>query len=221
MLTYTIKDILNNIDKIQAGDSLLVNDKRNIFQAPTAFIIKIATEGPFNHVGMLSFKEGKLNIVEADTKDGVIETSIDKYDRDFIEVLILRPLQLKDGKRYTKANGQSSVERARTKIGLKYDFFGLLGFGFEVFGNAIIKKIFKKWNPTHWRNRFFCSELVVESYREANVDVCKGTTPSSASPNDIFRDLTNGMKLVTLDDNEEMVKMYKENRYEMLKSIKK
>jgi len=131
----------------------------------------------------------------------------------------MRPLKDKDGKKYTKAMGQKAVEEIRKFKGLKYDFFGVFGFTLEVLGNAIIKTIFKKWNPTQWRNKFFCSELVITAYRKANISVCEGITSGSASPNDIFRDALNGMRIILFDNDENILALYNTDRQKLIEKI--
>lgn len=224
-MIYDIQTLKDNKNKIWDGDIILVHRKPGIFSL-SATIIQLGTDGPWNHAGLAYHgKNDELYIIEADTRKGNVIEPIDKYNDKKHKFIILRPTKMADNRTsYTKKMGLRTIEEAKKLLGLKYDFTAILGFGIEVFGKGILKLLFKRlFNPLQLRNRYFCSEYVITSIRNAGIYICNGFKPGSVSPNDIFRDIVGSLTLVQLENQySDTVALYKkspDNRKELLNEI--
>ena len=208
MKTLKLSEVL--VLNPQDGDSLLVHTKK--FSIP-ALLIRMGTSGHWNHVALISASGDEITVVEADTKKGIVERPISFYqDEKTFELLLMRPIHMQDGGDYNRAIGHQVIISARKDLGKKYDFTALVGFTIEFIEDITHKWwakagewLFKKYNPFQLKSRWFCSEHTVAKYRECGVAVCNGTTPASASPNDIYRDVSNGMMIVTDEKNSDIV----------------
>ncbi len=102
------------------------------------FVMK-ATRTPISHAVVLD--AGKREVVEA-LADGVQVTPLEKFIDNCHHVLLLRPMWSERD----PAAGRRALEVARGHVGQKYDFLGTVGINNE--------------------KRFYCSELVFQSYAE-------------------------------------------------------
>lgn len=226
MIVYNVRDLYDNIDLLQNGDTLLVSRSGNLFNAFSAKIIQWATSGQWNHAALLVIDknaEDKISVIEADTSLGNVKRSIDLYDDSMFSLLVMRPILTKDSKPYTKTIGKAVITDASKYLGLKYDFTALAWFAMEAFGKGIFNRLSRRvFNPLQLNNRFFCSEYVTQSYRNCNVNICNGIATGSVSPNDIFRDALNNMEIVDLRDtyNQELMDYNAARKFEIKQYLK-
>lgn len=99
-------------------------------------LVASLTQKPFSHAAIYDADDG--SVIEA-TATGVHRSSLDDLVRRSQRMLIIRPLWADEG------SSRVAVERAEKLIGKSYDFTGLVGLG--------------------TRNRYYCTELCIESYR--------------------------------------------------------
>ena len=207
MKTMSLKEVLEL--NLQDGDALLVHTKK--FSIPS-IIIRICTQGYWNHIALISTSGDVITVVEAETRLGIIERPISFYeDAKVFDLLVMRPIYMQDGRKYNRATGHRVIISARKNIGQKYDFTALFAFTIEFIEDVTHKWwakvgewLFKKYNPFQFKSRWFCSEYTVAKYRECGVAVCNGITPASASPNDIYRDINNGMMIISNEKSNEL-----------------
>jgi hypothetical protein len=96
--------------------------------------VAMATQSPLSHVSIIDAERGQL--IEAIGK-GVVSTPTDKFIDDTHHMLIIEP----EG--WNPDFGMQALKRARDKIGVGYDYLGILGLPDD--------------------DRFYCSELAAWS----------------------------------------------------------
>ena len=98
------------------------------------------TNIPLSHAAL--FDPEKDQVIEAHAK-GVLKTPLETFVKNSHRLLVIKPLWWSDER------GVQAVEEARTFVGNKYDFFGIVGLSVE--------------------DRFYCSELAFYVYRDYHV----------------------------------------------------
>src|SRR6185437_6627915 len=99
-------------------------------------LVSAVTDAPFSHAAVLDPERGQ--VVEAEGK-GLHTTPLADFTRKAQRLMLVRPMWASDA-----AARQAAVEKARSLVGSKYDFAGLVGL------NA--------------PDRYYCSELAVAVY---------------------------------------------------------
>jgi hypothetical protein len=94
------------------------------------------TLGTLSHAAVLDKEKGQ--VIEA-LADGVVVTPVRKLLADAHRLIIVRP------QGWTPEEGRAAVARARSHVGRKYDWLGLVG--------------------AQQGERFYCTELAVDAYR--------------------------------------------------------
>jgi hypothetical protein len=105
---------------------------------PADDAVVLATNIPLSHAAVFDAEKGE--VVEARWA-GVSTRALDEFLDHAHRVLVIRP------KWWTVESGQAAASFATSLIGSQYDFGGLVGIGSK--------------------DRFYCSELAVQVYRES------------------------------------------------------
>src|SRR3990167_104611 len=164
--------------------------------------IRMLTESFWNHAGMYVVDpDSKGFVIEALGK-GVAKTPIEKYidNKNYVlRVVSLKQEAFKDQAEYHEGL-KIATSSVRSAIGIKYDWWAIAYLGIVYLSKGLwhkgFKKIPKRFNLLQSRNKFFCSELVCESYYKISSlypqlfagktkQKCDTTTPRdiSKSPN--------------------------------------
>lgn len=187
-----------NKEILKDGDLILFHTKGF---SPISWGIRLLTESFWNHIGMYIMDINKSGCVIEALGNGVIKTPIEKYvdNKGYIlKVVSLRQEAFRDIDEY-KQGILTATGRIWGKIGIKYDWLGIIWLGFKYIFKGTYKKTRKYipiGNPLQSRERFFCSELICESCQDISSiypylfqgktkQKCDTTTPRdiSKSPN--------------------------------------
>ena len=99
-------------------------------------LVSAVTDAPFSHAAVLDPERGQ--VIEAEGK-GLHITPLADFTRKAQRLMLVRPMWASDA-----AVQQAAVEKARSLVGAKYDFAGLVGLNVP--------------------DRYYCSELAVAAY---------------------------------------------------------
>ncbi len=172
-------------DALQAGDILL-----SATNGVTSVGIRLATLAPVSHA---SLYVGNGEIVEAVGKGGVRSRPVAEAMNEEAVIVVLRHPNLLPG------HGEAIQRFAKENVGKPYDHFGIMlqaPFSLErrlcelpllpeAVRNACLHGIARIQLGTPDNERFFCSQLVLEAYRQAGLPLTTAD-PRWVSPSDIL-----------------------------------
>lgn len=142
-------------DFIQPGDVLLVEGTTRISTA-----IKYLTQSTWSHAAMV-VHASPAKIIEADVKNGVVKTGIDKYLGQ--NVRICRPINL------TPGEITAVIEHAESHIGVSYDIKNLVDLARYLLPTPPVPARYRRQmltlgsgDPTE---KLICSSLIARSFQ--------------------------------------------------------
>jgi uncharacterized protein YycO len=148
----------------KVGDVVLFKGK-----SLTSKLISVFTNSPYTHAAIASGCDDL--VVEADFGGVQINSIAKKYKG--IDYAVYRYL---GEHRVT----YDAYNYAKDKVGSKYDYFGLVGIGLYLFG-------INKFNVFDEKDKYWCSELVADSYLMAGADLPVDRRTWKVSPADFAR----------------------------------
>ncbi len=131
--------------------------------------IRQLTQSFWNHVGLYYKDVYKRGYVIEALGNGVVETPVEKYLEE--KSHILKVVRVKKEAFESEVEYQrglvTAISRMKFKIGAKYDWWAIVWLGFKYLGKGSYKKAREYvpvGNPLQNRDKFFCSEIVCESF---------------------------------------------------------
>jgi uncharacterized protein YycO len=129
----------------------------------------------YNHIGLFISEN---EIVEATFK-GVVKSPLTKFtDKQAKKQLDFVVCQISD---ITEEQVNKACEFALNQVGKRYDFIQMLCIGLMT-----IFHINKKIEPIEFGKKWLCSELIGESFDNANFLFVENVDPDNVSPADIL-----------------------------------
>jgi uncharacterized protein YycO len=170
-----------NLPALHCGD--IVNFRSRGFFSK---IIRFGTGGDTNH-SAIYVGGGRQYLIEALGK-GVKKTRLPSRvkKKDTERVVVLRYEKL------TVNEAEIIKDYAYSRIGVKYDWRQIVGFGIWCFGRIFLGKKFwekHKCNPFDTKEKDICSELVYNAYQKAGIKLCPEKNESNVTPADLERSL--------------------------------
>jgi hypothetical protein len=142
-------------DFIRPGDVILVEGTTRISTA-----IKYLTQSTWSHAAMVT-SASPPEIIEADVKNGVVKTGIDKYMKQ--NVRICRPIDL------TPEEINEVIQHAESHIGVSYDIKNLVDLARYLLPTPPVPARFRRQmltlgsgDPTE---KLICSSLIARSFQ--------------------------------------------------------
>lgn len=154
---------MKNNFEYKPGDLILVEGKSVISK-----IISLFTKSKFTHIALHTGLEGML--IESDF-GGVQYNFIDEKYKNYNYSVY----RYKDGLKAIYA-----LNYAESKLGKGYDYSGLVGIALEIVGLS-------NKNYLDDKNKYWCSELVADSYLNAGVNLPVNKNTSKVSPADFAK----------------------------------
>jgi hypothetical protein len=180
------------IDKnlLKEGDLILFHTRGF---SPISMAIRQLTQSFFNHIGLFVEDIDKRGYVIEALGDGVVKTPIERYldeKKAILKVVRVKQEAFEDEFEYQRGIG-TAIARMRTKVGAQYDWWAIVWLAFKYLGKGSYKKareFVPVGNPLQSREKFFCSEIVCESFYNVstlnpfmfagdNYQTCDTTTP--------------------------------------------
>lgn len=163
----------------QAGDFFVTTTSGSLLDRFFAWCIRFGTESTVNHAGVYI---GDGQIVEA--VRGVVRGLETEYPTAVWSTKFTAELDLAPSAR------QALVAAATSYIGRPYGYLDILAIGLAQrrFGGSV-SRVSKWWwvKRLEKSNALICSQLVVDAYRAAGVDLFPGTPSGLVSPGDLLR----------------------------------
>jgi cell wall-associated NlpC family hydrolase len=173
-------------DALQVADLIVSTTAARVSRA-----IRSATSSPVSHA-MLYVGNG--HVIEA-IQEGVVERPLAAALAEATLAVAYRRLDL------TPELAQAVIAYARQHVGRSYDYGGALGAGAAsvsrvhcVVALGILGCAVARSGRFQHPNRFFCSELVLESFRRVGLPI-SNVPPAIASPNEIPVAFSHGVLL--------------------------
>lgn len=131
--------------------------------------IRQLTQSFWNHVGLYCEDIDKQGFVIEALGNGVVKTPVEKYlgeKSHILKVVRVKQEAFEDEFEYQRGLA-TAIGRMRSKIGSRYDWWAIVWLGFRYLGKGSYKKAREYvpiGNPLQSREKFFCSEVVCESF---------------------------------------------------------
>lgn len=174
----------------QPGDFFVTATSGNLLDKFFAWCIRFGTESTVNHAGIYI---GNGQIVEA-VRSVVRGTESEYPNAVWSNGMAPKYLYIVPKWNYsvtlTEDQRQAIVSAAQSYVGRPYGYLDILAIGLaqKRFGSSV-SRVSKWW----WVKRIekskalICSQLVVEAYRAAGVDLAPGVPAGLVSPGDLLR----------------------------------
>ena len=167
------------INTLQPLDILLYKGK-----GFTSWLIEVWTSSPYSHVAVVTDPQINLGI-ESNTghQSGVRAFDLRKIQINEVDIYRIKP------EFQSKVNRQKVISFLVDHLGVKYDWWGVIGLALLKILSVITFGLTKQWHNNFQRTKdYFCSELCYASFNAGGMDIVPQVDIAAiTSPGDISK----------------------------------